>query len=230
MSERRRLTATKASASAVSGRASSAMPSQSASALPGRASSAQPGRRTVLSVAGAGVGSVLLAACGGDTSSRYDTGYVSGDGVTVEIPAPERGPALEFSGTTYQGEEFSAADALGAPLVLNVWYASCPPCRVEAPDLVEIFHEYEADGVRFIGVNVRDKAGPALAFEETFSIPYPSLPDEDATIMYALRGQVAPNAVPSTLVIDAQGRVAARISGAADPSVLRAMIDSVLAE
>src|SRR5699024_7916430 len=68
------------------------------------------------------------------------------------------------------------------------------------------------------------------AFEETYGITYPSMPDPDAEIMYSLRGQVAPNAVPSTLVIDQEGRVAARISGAADPSVLRAMIDKVGAE
>ncbi len=83
-------------------------------------------------------------------------------------------------------------------LVLNVWYASCPPCRQEAPDLQEIHEDYADQGVRFVGVNVRDEAGPALAFEEKYGLTYPSLPDLDATIMYALRGQVSPNAVPST--------------------------------
>ena len=188
------------------------------------------GRRTVLGSGLGGFGALILAACGGgDTSSRYDTGYVSGDGVTVEIPEAERGEPIEFTGTTYAGDDFSMQDALGAPMVLNVWYASCPPCRVEAPDLVEISQEYTEKGVRFLGINVRDAAGPARAFEEAFGIPYPSIPDLDASIMYALRGQVAPNAVPSTLVFDSQGRVAARISGAADPSTLRSMIDTVLA-
>lgn len=185
-------------------------------------------RRTLLSAGASGMGAIVLAACGSDASSRYDTGYVSGDGVTVEIPEAERGAALEFSGTTYAGEEFTMAGARGAPLVLNVWYASCPPCRAEAPDLVEIAGEYTPKGVQFLGINVRDAEGPAKAFEESFGIPYPSIPDLDATIMYALRGQVAPNAVPSTLVVDPEGRVAARISGAADPSTLRSMIDTVL--
>ncbi|EWS81958.1 TlpA family protein disulfide reductase [Brachybacterium phenoliresistens] len=187
-------------------------------------------RRTALSAAGAAGGALLLAACGTDTSGRYDSGYVAGDGVTAEIPADERGEPLEFSGTTYDGEAFSSVDARGEVLVLNVWYASCPPCRAEAPDLKAIAEEYADQGVRFLGVNVRDEAGPAQAFEEKYQIPYPSLPDLDATILYALRGSVAPNAVPSTLVIDVEGRVAARISGAADPSVLRTMIDTVLAE
>lgn len=196
--------------------------------------SASPTRRGLLTGAGALGGAVLLAACGADTSERYggggNSGYISGDGVSTEIAPADRGEPLEFSGETYEGEPFSAAEQRGEVLVLNVWYASCPPCREEAPDLQAIHEEYAEQGVQFVGINVRDTAGPARAFEETYGITYPSLPDLDAEIMYALRGQVAPNAVPSTLVIDRKGRVAARISGAADPSVLRAMIDRVLAE
>lgn len=192
-----------------------------------------PSRRGLLRVAAAAPLGVLLAACGTDTSDRYasgDSGYVSGDGVSVEIPAAERGEAIAFTGTTFDQEPVDLADTRGEVLVLNVWYASCPPCRKEAPDLQAISEEYAAQGVAFLGVNVRDAAGPAQAFEQTYGITYPSLPDTDAQIMYALRGQVAPNAVPSTLVLDREGRVAARISGAADPSVLRAMLDTVLAE
>ena len=187
-------------------------------------------RRSVLAGLGLLPAGALLAACGTDTSDRYDTGYVGSDGVTTEIPPESREEPLEFAGTTYEGEEFAAADRRGEVLVVNVWYAACPPCRKEAPDLQAVSEEYAPEGVSFVGVNVRDAAGPAQAFEQTYGITYPSLPDTDAQIMYALRGQVAPNAVPSTLVLDREGRVAARISGAADPSVLRAMLDRVLAE
>lgn len=190
-------------------------------------------RRSLLGGAGGAAALLLLAACGTDTTDRYtsgDSGYVSGNGVAVEIPAADRDEPLEFSGTTYDGEEFAVADQRGEVQVLNVWYASCPPCRKEAPDLQTLHEEYAEQGVSFLGINVRDAAGPAQAFEETYGITYPSLPDTDAQIMYALRGQVAPNAVPSTLVLDREGRVAARISGAADPSTLRAMLDSVVAE
>ncbi len=190
----------------------------------------RPTRRGVLAGGALAAVSTVLAACGTDTSSRYDTGYVAGDGVSQEIDPGDRGDALEFAGTTYDGEAFDSHDHLGSVLVVNVWYASCAPCREEAPNLTAIAEDYADQGVSFIGVNVRDEAGPAQAFEKKFAIPYPSLPDLDATIMYALRGQVAPNAVPSTLVLDKQGRVAARISGAADPSTLHAMIDRVVAE
>ncbi|MGP5078735.1 TlpA family protein disulfide reductase [Brachybacterium alimentarium] len=197
-------------------------------ALPG--TSARLTRRGLLGAAGTASVTLLLAACGSDTSDRYESGYVSGDGVATEIEAADRGEPLDFSGTTFEDEEFSSSDARGEVLVVNVWYASCPPCRKEAPDLQAIHEEYAEQGVGFVGVNVRDTAGPAKAFEERYGITYPSLPDPDAEIMYALRGQVSPNAVPSTLVLDGEGRVAARISGGIDPSTLRAMIDKVLGE
>lgn len=190
-------------------------------------------RRSLLAAAGALPAALLLGGCGTDTSDRYDSGdagYISGDGVATEIAPEERGEPLDVVGTTYDDEDFAAADHRGEVLVLNVWYASCPPCRKEAPDLQAIHEDYQDQGVSLIGVNVRDAAGPARAFEEKYSITYPSMPDVDAEIMYSLRGQVAPNAVPSTLVMDREGRVAARVSGAADPSVLRAMIDTVIAE
>lgn len=177
------------------------------------------------------LGVVGLAGCAStDTSARYDTGYVEGSGVSTEIAVDKRGDAYDFSGETFSGETFTLSEKRGTPVVLNVWYASCAPCRKEAPDLVKLHGTYASKGVTFVGVNVRDEAGPAQAFEQKFSIPYPSIPDRDGTIMYALRGQVSPNAVPSTLVFDAKGRVAARISGLADPSILGAMIDRVLSE
>lgn len=201
---------------------------------------AMPGRRAVLGGAGLLAASGLLAACGSDTSSRYgsssnssgsgDTGFVAGDGVTTEIPADDRADPIRFSATAYDGTKVDIAADAGSVVVLNVWYAACAPCRKEAPDLAKIFRDYESRKVRFVGVNVRDEKGPATAFEKRFDVPYPSVPDLDAKIMYALRGQVSPNAVPSTLVLDRKGRAAARISGAADPSILRAMIDKVLAE
>lgn len=190
-----------------------------------------PSRRRILSATGILAVAGLSTACGStDASDRSDAGYVSGNGVTTEVDPGDRAEPLEFSGTTYDGDGFESTDHRGSVLVINVWYASCPPCRLEAPDLQAISEEYAEQGVSFVGINVRDQAGPAQAFEETYGITYPSLPDLESEIMYELRGHVAPNAVPTTLVIDHEGRVAGRISGAIDPSILRAMIDGVLDE
>ena len=174
----------------------------------------------------------LLAACSGssDAASQANAGYVSGDGVVVEIPPEGRAAPLEIRGTTYRGDDFDSAALRGAPLVINVWYASCPPCRVEAPALKAVHSEYSALGVEFVGVNTRDKAGPAAAFEETFGITYPSIPDTDGAVIASMDGSVSPNAVPTTLILDAEGRVAARIAGAADQSTLESLLDAVLAE
>lgn len=187
-------------------------------------------RRSVLTALSTALGAGLLAACSEDTSDRYNTGFVAGDGVTTEIPADQRDEAIDFTAKAYSGEEITLSAWRGAPVVLNVWYASCAPCRKEAPDLVKLAENYTPEGVKFVGVNVRDAAASAQAFEKNFGIPYPSIPDLNAEVMYELRGQVSPNAVPSTLVFDKQGRVAARISGLADPSILSAMIDRVLSE
>ena len=191
-------------------------------------------RRRILYATGLFAATGLFTACGStDTGDRYDSedaGYVSGNGVTTEIAPADRAEPTVFTGTSYEGEPFDSTEHWGSVLVVNVWYASCPPCRVEAPDLQAIHEEYADQGVSFIGINVRDSAGPAGAFEETYGITYPSLPDSDAEIMYQLRGQVAPNAVPTTLVLDHDGRAAGRISGAIDPSILRSMLDAVLAE
>lgn len=188
-------------------------------------------RRRMLQVGAFSAASAVLAACSTDTTSRYgsgDTGFVSGDGVATEIEPADRGEPIVFTGTTYEGAPFSAEEQRGHVLVLNIWYAACAPCRKEAPELATIARDYADRGVAFLGVNVRDAAGPALSFEKNFDMPYSSVPDTDAQIMYALRGQVAPNAVPSTLVLDEEGRVAARISGLIDASTLRSMIDRVL--
>lgn len=194
-------------------------------------------RRSMLRALAGGSAAVssalLLTACGGSgtaSSASDDLGYVSGDGTAVEIPPDERGEPVAFTGTSYEGESFDSAAVPPDLLVVNVWYAACPPCRLEAPHLKEISEEYADRGVRFIGINTEDEAGPALAFHESYGIEYPSLPDRDGQILFALRGQVAPNAVPTTLVLDAEGRPAARITGAVEPSTLRAMLDARIAE
>jgi peroxiredoxin len=117
----------------------------------------------------------------------------------------------------------------GDVVVLNFWYAGCPPCRAEAPDLVALATDYEARGVRLLGVNSRDDAGTAQAFERTFAIPYPSLDDAQSRAVAALQGVVGVRAMPTTVVLDREGRVAARVIGRAEASTLRALVEQELA-
>ena len=112
---------------------------------------------------------------------------------------------------------------------MNFWYAACAPCRIEAPDLKKIAEEL-GEKVEFIGVNVRDEAEAAKAFERTIEIPYESIQDTDGNVQLAMTKYVPLQAVPSTLVLDRQGRVRARVIGAVEPSTLKSLINTALTE
>jgi len=188
----------------------------------------------VRSAVALGLAAALLGGCapGGTTegAGTVDAGYEAGDGSFTTWDAGERGDPVEHTGTSYDGTGIDLADWRGDVVVLNFWYAACPPCRAEAPDLAAIHDDYSAQGVQMLGINPRDDAGTAQAFERTFSVPYPSLHDQGARGVAALEGLVPLQAMPSTVVLDRQGRVAARILGQADPTILRGLIDDVLAE
>lgn len=158
--------------------------------------------------------------------------YISGDGALTVVAPESREAALSFSGPLDTGGAFSSADHAGSVMVVNFWYAGCPPCRLEAPDLEALHQEFLPEGVVFVGVNILDQAPTALAFADEFGVSYPSIIDtNEGAVRLAFAGQVAPNAVPTTVVIDQQGRVAARISGLlTDPEVLAQLIRDVQAE
>ncbi|WP_338068842.1 TlpA disulfide reductase family protein [Cellulomonas endophytica] len=141
-----------------------------------------------------------------------------------------RGEPVRLVGQDFAGNAIDTGDWVGDVVVVNTWYAACPPCRVEAPDLAAAATDYADQGVRFIGINGVDDAGAAQPFERSFQIPYPSIADTDGTAIAALQGSVPVEAVPTTVVLDRQGRVSGRILGLADATILRGLIDDVLAE
>lgn len=184
------------------------------------------------------VAAAVLSGCtaNDDLAAQYregtGQGYISGDGAYTVIAEADRGEPITFEGEVESGDTVSSDDYRGDVLVVNFWYAGCPPCRLEAPDLEALAQQFAADGVSFLGVNIYDQAPTALSFAEEFAVTYPSILDvNDGSVRLAFAGQVAPTAVPTTLVLDQQGRVAARIAGlVSEPSVLRSMITDVLAE
>lgn len=158
-------------------------------------------------------------------------GYIAGDGTVAEWPPSERGDPVVFDGVTENGETIASTDLEGDVIVVNFWYAACAPCRAEAPDLEAIYQQFRDSGVSFVGINVRDQAATALAFAETYGVTYPSIIDLDKEAGLAFAGSFAPNAVPTTLVLDSSGRVAARIVGRVTaPSILETLIEDVLSE
>jgi thiol-disulfide isomerase/thioredoxin len=173
-----------------------------------------------------------MASCssGTHTSSGEDQGFVSGDGSTVVVNPTDRTDAPALVGTTLQGDDFSLADLAGNVVVLNVWGSWCAPCRAEAPALQELSHKYAKDDVRFVGINTRDDSAKAEAFERNFEITYPSLVDPSGQLQLEFRGSLPPSAIPSTLVIDRQGRVAARVLGPTTYAQLDGLIRDVASE
>ncbi|WP_399540836.1 TlpA family protein disulfide reductase [uncultured Microbacterium sp.] len=203
----------------------------------GRSSRTRLPRRAV-GVALAAVFAIGLSACAPDAVSDSflsgeNTGYVAADGAIVEIPVADReAPVEAFTGVTENGEDFDSSELAGKVTVVNFWYAGCAPCRLEAEALEDVWQEHGGDEVAFLGVNTRDQADTAKAFSAEFGVTYPSLIDVDtAQAKLAFSSSVPIQATPTTLVLDKQGRVAARIIGPIDgTSVLSTLVKDALAE
>lgn len=179
------------------------------------------------------VSALLLSGCGGQTATgAADTGmgYVAGDGSAVVLPVADRQPAPDISGPTLDGGTWTMADHLGQVVVLNVWASWCAPCRAEAPALEQVSVETADQAVQFVGLNTRDTEAAAKAFVANYGITYPNLVDDDGSLQLAFRDTLPPQSIPSTVFVDAQGRVAARVLGEIDKSRLQGIIDTLVTE
>lgn len=144
-------------------------------------------------------------------------------------PPDERINAPTLEGKTLEGERFGLSDLEGSVVVLNVWGSWCEPCRAEAPDLVRLAKENASRGVRFVGINTRDRPAAAKAFVRSFKVPYPSVEDAEGQLLLGFRGIIPTSVVPTTVVIDRQGQVAARIIGPVTYHTLKGLLDDELA-
>lgn len=170
---------------------------------------------------------LALAACGGAEATDSGAGFVGGDGSIVVIDSADRVPAPDLTGITLDGAPFSLANESGEIVVLNVWASWCAPCRAEAPELQEVWNDVQADGVQFVGLNTRDSTLAAQRFVETMGLTFPSVQDSDGRLQLLFADSLPPQAIPSTLVIDRDGRVAARMLGKVSSATLRGVIDEV---
>jgi thiol-disulfide isomerase/thioredoxin len=193
---------------------------------------------TTLALVSAVLLAALLAGCSGQRGLEQTYGdvaeqdYFSSDGAFSFVAAANRQGSLQFSGELDIEGSWDSADFLGQPIVVNFWFAGCPPCRLEAEDLEALHQDFQADGVQFIGVNILDGPETARSFADEFGVTYPSLIDANSGLVrLSFAGEASPNAVPTTLVLDRQHRVAARVNGLiTDVDLLETMITDVLAE
>ena len=156
--------------------------------------------------------------------------YVAGDGSVTEFAKADRSAPVALKGTLFDGTAVNPDVLKGKVTVLNFWFAACAPCRVEAPQLEALHQEFKDQGVQFFGVNLRDEKATAEAFDKTFNLTYPSFNDKDGAVLLSVSGIVPPNAVPTTLVLDKDGKVASRVLGEIEKSTLKALITSAVAE
>ncbi|MDN5726630.1 MAG: TlpA family protein disulfide reductase, partial [Propionibacteriales bacterium] len=169
-----------------------------------------------------------LTGCTDTTDADTGKGFVAGQPGVTRVPVNERQPAPVASGTTLDGEQISTDAYPGQVVVINVWGSWCAPCRKEAPDLVAAATETK-DKTQFIGINTRDlDRAPAQAFVRAFKINYPSIYDPAGAELLKFADHLPPGAIPSTLLIDAEGRVAARVIGPISKVSLMQLIDDVV--
>lgn len=190
--------------------------------------------RTVPRLVAAALAAVLaLTGCAGGNeiqSNDEDSRFVSGDGSAGTFAEGERADAPDVEGTTLDGDRISLSDYEGGIVVLNVWASWCGPCRTEQPVLDEVHAEYVDLGVDFLGVNIKDNETAARSYLKDKGVVYPSLYDQPGEVPQAFRDTVPPRAIPSTLVIDPEGRIAARVIGPTTYNQLTGLLDPLVVE
>jgi thiol-disulfide isomerase/thioredoxin len=190
--------------------------------------------RAVLFSAVAAAAALTLSACGsgGTSGGGGHTNFITGNNGIDTVAEGSREPAPDLSGKTLDGKSLDVASFKGKVVVINVWGSWCSPCRAEGQYFAQVSKEYADKGVQFVGINTRDTSTtPAIAFEKDEGITYPSLYDPDGRLMLRFKkGTLNPQLIPSTLVLDRQGKIAARALEALDEENLVSMIKPVLAE
>jgi thiol-disulfide isomerase/thioredoxin len=199
-----------------------------------------PTRRAVALVSAAASASLALSGCASSSSTTAvssgtgDTKFVAGTGEITTVPEGKRQAAPELSGKTLDGRKLDIGDYRGKVVVLNIWGSWCSPCRAEAPNLVSVAKAEQKAGqdVRFVGINTRDmETSQAISFEKQFGVPYPSLFDPYGKLILRFpKGSLNPQAIPTTIIVDRQGKIAVRALTALTEEQLKKALDPVVAE
>lgn len=176
------------------------------------------------------IGSALVVAGCSESRPESEGGFVGGDGSITLVAPDQRQPAPKITGELLGGGTFDSADQLGKVVVYNVWGSWCEPCRKEAPALVAAA-KATTDAAVFMGINIRDpNPAQSLAFVRAFEVPYDSIFDPDGRVLLDFGKHLPPNAIPSTLIVDKEGRVAARVLGEVTEATIRGLVEEVAGE
>lgn len=163
------------------------------------------------------------------SGQRPQSGYLNAPGTLSTVAPDQRLPGPQLRGELLDRSPFDSTVWAGHILVVNFWGSWCPPCVAETPELARVATATYDTGVRFLGVDVRDDRASAAAFTRRYHVPYPSLFDLSGQQALAFRG-LPPNAVPTTFVLDLNGRIAARALGRINAEQLTAVITTLRQE
>ncbi|AEN10611.1 MULTISPECIES: TlpA disulfide reductase family protein [unclassified Streptomyces] len=194
-----------------------------------------PRRRFTLLAATAVAGALTLSACSDDgvkSGGGGNTNFVTASSGISTVAKGDRTAAPKLDGTTLDDKQLDVADYKGKVVVLNVWGSWCGPCRLEAKYFAKVAKETEGQDVQFVGINTRDtQKSLAVSFEQDYGVTYPSLYDPTGKLILRFpKGTLNLQTIPSTVVIDRDGKIAARKLGALDEEKLHEMIDPLIAE
>jgi peroxiredoxin len=178
----------------------------------------------LLALAGCSTGSGQV-----DVNNGGEFRFVAGTPAGEVIPAADRESAPQFGGTLLDGGSWDSAQLSGDVAVLNFWGSWCAPCRVETPQFQEVYTEVADQGVQFLGLNVKDQQQLAQAFVQNKGITFPSLFDPSGEVALAFRDYPA-TAIPSTIVLDREGLVAAVYTGEVSQDDLRSVLTQLVGE
>jgi thiol-disulfide isomerase/thioredoxin len=177
---------------------------------------------------------LVLLAAGAAACSRGSEQGAGGDYRFVQsapgiesVAVGDREAAPKLSGTQVNGQPFDLATNRGSVTVVNFWASWCAPCRAETPNLESVAKQTQSSGVRFVGVNVKDSRSAAASFLRDKGVTYPSLYDDDGSLAATWP---VPVTLPSTVVLDRQGRIAARFRAAVSSDDLLPVVQRVGAE
>jgi thiol-disulfide isomerase/thioredoxin len=190
-------------------------------------------RHTAVRIAVALAATLILVSCartGADEQSQNagQVGYPTVPRNLTRISPDQRQVLPTVSGPALgSNQTISTQDYRGKVVVINVWGSWCPPCRKEAPDLQAASVETK-DVAQFVGITSKDyDPAPAEAFVRSFKITYPSIYDPTGKVLLAFAGELPPSAIPSTMIIDREGRLAVRVLSEVSKITLVNMINDV---
>ncbi|MFF8771412.1 TlpA family protein disulfide reductase [Kitasatospora sp. NPDC015120] len=196
----------------------------------------RPRPRLAAAAVTAAAAALVLTGCsssGSSASGDGQIGFVTAKGSNISTAAAgHRQDAPDIGGNTLEGTPAKLSDYRGKVVVLNVWGSWCGPCRSEADDLQRVWEKYQDQGVQFLGINTRDtEIKNAVRFEQEKGVTFPSLYDPAGEELLKFpKGSLNPQSIPTTLVVDRDGKLAARAVGGQTDDALESMLQPVLAE